>query len=205
MKTFRNFVENKENKMLLIMRGTPSSGKSFAAKKLAQETGGVIFSTDDQFGTDPEEYRTNISKAIADNKMGHYHMLNQMKAIEAMKSGKSPIIIDNTNTTRSECAPYFFAGKKFGYEVKFVEPSDVKSPWVQLGIPEILKTKDPDKLQLAASKLASKSKETHNVPQDAILKMLTRFEPEPKPEDFNDPNLTKYIHPNIKKELGLGE
>jgi NEDD4-binding protein 2 len=203
MKTFKNFMENKENKILYIFRGTPSSGKSFAARKLAQETGGVIFSTDDQFGTDPEEYRTNISKAIADNKMGHYHMLNQIKTIEAMKSGQSPIIIDNTNTTKAEILPYFLASKKFGYEVKFVEPSDAKSPWMQLGIPELLKTKDPNELQLAASKLASRSKETHNVPQEAILRMLSRFEPEPKPEDFDDPNLAKRMHPAVKKELGL--
>lgn len=196
-------MENKENKTIYIMRGVPSGGKSFAARKLAQETGGVIFSTDDQFGADAEEYRTNISKAIADNKMGHYHMLNQIKAIEAMKSGQSPIIIDNTNTTKSEMTPYFLAGKKFGYEVKFVEPSDVKSPWMQLGIPELLKTKDPNELQLAASKLASRSKETHNVPQEAILRMLSRFEQEPKPEDFDDLNLAKRMHPAVKKELGL--
>ena len=100
MLSFKDFMESEmenKSKMLIIFRGTPSSGKSFAAKKLAQETGGVIFSTDDQFGTDPEEYKANISKAITDNKMGHYHMLNQMKAIEAMKIGQSPIIIDNTN------------------------------------------------------------------------------------------------------------
>ena len=120
-----------------------------------------------------------------------------------MKIGQSPIIIDNTNTTKSECAPYFIAGKKFGYEVRFVEPSDVQSPWIRLGIPEILKTKDPNRLLWAASKLAYKSRETHNVPQDAILRMLTRFEPEPKPEDFDDPKLLKNIHPAVKRELGI--
>jgi len=185
------------------MRGTPSSGKSFAAKKLADETGGKIFSTDDFFGTSPEEYKTNTAKAMADNRMGYYHMQNQMNVIQAMKRGESPLIVDNTNTTKKEMAPYVLAAKKFGYAVRFVEPSDIQAPWMRFGIPEILKTKDPNRLQWAASKLAFKSKDTHNVPQNVILKMLARFEPEPRLGDFDDPAILKRIHPAIKRELGI--
>ncbi len=101
MKTFQQFLEtNKMPKILYILRGVPGSGKSFKAKELAGNTG-VIFSTDEFWGTDPETYRKNWDQAIADNnylsKLDEYHNKNYQRTVDALKRGISPIIVDNTN------------------------------------------------------------------------------------------------------------
>jgi predicted kinase len=135
------------SKTLYIMRGLSGSGKSTLAKELVGE--GLIFSTDDLF-IEKGEYKFNPGK------LGVNHKQNQVNAIEAMKDGISPIVIDNTHTQSWEAKPYVKAGVEHGYEIRFAEP---ETEWA-----------------FDADQLASKN--THGVPKVAIERMLARWEQE---------------------------
>jgi len=182
---FKTWVENmSKTKTLWVCRGVPGSGKSYTAKQIQAEQGGVIFSTDEFWGTDPEEYRANWDRVAALGKtgptLGHYHKLNFERAKEAMEQGVSPIIIDNTNTTQREMKPYVWAAVENDYHVEFVEPT---SKWWQK-ISPMLQKKGANKkeLFLAAKMLADKNE--HGVPAEAIIRMLDRWHVNPKVEDF---------------------
>lgn len=106
---FRTWLESKE-KVMILMRGVSGSGKSSIAKQL----GGVIFSTDDFF-VQSGKYNYDDSKII------EAHLSNQAKTEDAMSHGISPIIIDNTNTTRWEMKPYVSLADKYGYRIEIKE------------------------------------------------------------------------------------
>jgi predicted kinase len=139
------------NKTLIIMRGLPGSGKSTRAKELQEE--GVIHSTDTYF-TDPisGEYKFDFEKAK------EYHQNNLEAAIESMKAGISPIIIDNTNTQRWEFQKYLDAAEEYGYDVKIetIDPTNYSEDFIK--------------------ELAERQKKTHNVPEQVIIDMLKRWE-----------------------------
>ncbi|KAF2973783.1 hypothetical protein EK904_004625 [Melospiza melodia maxima] len=54
------------------------------------------------------------------------HKWNQKRARKAMKKGKSPVIIDNTNIHAWEMKPYVMMAHENRYEVTFQEPD---TPW----------------------------------------------------------------------------
>ena len=142
------------------MRGLSGSGKSTLAKELVGE--GLIFSTDDLF-IDKGEYKFNPGK------LGINHKQNQENAIEAMKEGISPIVIDNTHTQSWEAKPYVEAGVEHDYEVLFMQPD---TEWAF----------NPDQLA---------SKNTHGVPKVAIERMLARWEQEMSVESCLDAKTPK--------------
>ncbi|XP_077197956.1 NEDD4-binding protein 2-like 1 isoform X2 [Paroedura picta] len=75
----------------------------------------VIFSTDDYFFRDGT-YRFD-SDFLEDA-----HKWNQKRARKAMKNGKSPVVIDNTNIHAWEMKPYVIMAVENNYEVIFQEP-----------------------------------------------------------------------------------
>jgi NEDD4-binding protein 2 len=119
MNSFISWLENRDRKELILMRGVSSSGKSTVAKSLVG--GGKIFSTDDFF--------MQGNRYVFDPKnIGTNHKLNQSRTEEAMKQGISPIIIDNTNTESWEMKPYVLLADNYGYSIKIVElpPLDIE-------------------------------------------------------------------------------
>ncbi|XP_015279681.1 PREDICTED: NEDD4-binding protein 2-like 1 [Gekko japonicus] len=75
----------------------------------------VIFSTDDYF--------TEDGTYIFDpDCLEDAHRWNQKRARKAMKNGKSPVIIDNTNIHAWEMKPYVIMALENNYEVIFREP-----------------------------------------------------------------------------------
>lgn len=181
MKTFRTFLETKNmSKMLYILRGVPGSGKSFKAKELAGETG-VIFSTDEFWGTDPIEYRKNWDQAAkegnVEKKLGEYHGKNYERAVVALKQGVSPIVIDNTNIVRKNFQNYVDAAKEHGYEVRYAEPDNSEYPHWQ-NVRSHISSKNQKELEKASEFFHKNNK--HGVPQDAILRMLNQFEDLPQ-------------------------
>ncbi|KAM6447534.1 uncharacterized protein PHA67_020104 isoform 2-T5 [Liasis olivaceus] len=104
-------------KQLLILRGLPGSGKTTLSHiLLGQSCNGIVFSTDDYFHQINGCWAYNVSQLSA------AHEWNQNRAKEAMDLGRSPIIIDNTNTQAWEMKPYVKAALEKGYDVEFHEP-----------------------------------------------------------------------------------
>jgi NEDD4-binding protein 2 len=112
MNSFISWLENRDKKELILMRGISGSGKSTIAKSLVGD--GKIFSTDDFF-------MQGNRYVFEPKNIGANHKLNQSRTEEAMKQGTSPIIIDNTNTESWEMKPYVLLADKYGYSVKIVE------------------------------------------------------------------------------------
>lgn len=88
----RIIFENEEEpgKLLIIMRGLPGSGKSTKARKLQEELGGEIFSTDDY----PDLYETDDDGKLymsfekdddGTTPIVKAHKWNQRRAREAME------------------------------------------------------------------------------------------------------------------------
>ena len=147
-------TESADQRVLVIMRGVSGSGKSTMARKIAEERGGVIFSTDDYF---EREGRYEFDPKM----LPSYHAKNQARAEAAMARGVSPIIIDNTNTQAWEMKPYVEAAKRHGYEVEIVEPG---SP----GFPEA----DFEEI-MRRQKVREGGK---SMPEDVVHRMMSRFQ-----------------------------
>uniref|UniRef100_A0A8B9PYY5 NEDD4-binding protein 2-like 2 n=2 Tax=Apteryx owenii TaxID=8824 RepID=A0A8B9PYY5_APTOW len=135
-------------KLLLILRGLPGSGKSTLSRfLLGQNCDGIVFSTDDYF-RQQDGYTYNAAQ------LGDAHDWNQKRAKQAMEQGKSPIIIDNTNTQAWEMKPYVEMALEKGYGVEFREPDT----WWKFDLEELEK------------------RNKHGVTREKIAQMLERYE-----------------------------
>ncbi|XP_067999167.1 NEDD4-binding protein 2-like 2 [Melanerpes formicivorus] len=135
-------------KLLLILRGLPGSGKSTLSRiLLGQSREGIVFSTDDYF-RQQDGYTYNAAH------LGDAHDWNQRRAKQAMEQGKSPVIIDNTNTQAWEMKPYVEVALEKGYRVEFHEPDT----WWKF---------DPEELE---------KRNKHGVTREKIAQMLERYE-----------------------------
>ncbi len=153
-------------KKLVVIRGVPGAGKSQTAKKY----GGLVLSTDDYFYSQvepdqPEKY------SFTPSLLGKAHEWNYLRALDAMRKGVTPIVIDNTNITPWEPKKYVEAGVKYGYDVEIKEPD---SPWW----PEISsllndKIKNKAELEKKAEMLAKRN--IHGVPANVIMNMFNKW------------------------------
>ncbi|XP_027754098.1 NEDD4-binding protein 2-like 2 [Empidonax traillii] len=135
-------------KFLLILRGLPGSGKSTLSRiLLGQSCDGVVLSTDDYF-RQWDGYTYNAAQ------LGDAHEWNQKRAKQAMEQGRSPVIIDNTNTQAWEMKPYVEVALEKGYRVEFHEPDT----WWKF---------DPEELE---------KRNKHGVTREKIAQMLERYE-----------------------------
>jgi predicted kinase len=94
-------------KKLLVLRGLPGSGKTTYAKNL----NGIICSADDFF----------CAKGVYlfdRNSLQDAHDYCYNKVVAAMEQEMKLIILDNTNTRRSEYSRYVEAAKEHGYFVE---------------------------------------------------------------------------------------
>lgn len=158
--------------VVVFMRGLPGSGKSTAARTLAEmHPGAVIVSADDYFGSSPEEYKRNWSK----DKLPAAHAAAQQALKQALESGAPYIIVDNVNATAKDMLPYYTIARRHNYKVRFEEPPT--ELWKQVAY--WLKNKEAFRTELdkAATKLAEIQEKTHGVPKEAILSMIERWEP----------------------------
>lgn len=112
------------NQELIIMRGVPGAGKSTKAKSLVGQ--GVIHSTDDVIESSGD-YREFFAKMIANkdfSPLSRAHSTNLKNAIQSMKNGVTPVIVDNTNLGQNESKSYVVAALEMGYDdnnIKFVD------------------------------------------------------------------------------------
>jgi predicted kinase len=139
---------------LCIIRGLPGSGKSCLAKVIKQEasitydTQPVICSTDNFWDKETGTY--NYRPHLLDIAHGWCRGI----VCDEMLHQRELIILDNTNTTFKEIAPYLELAAAFGYDVDIFEPTN---PW----------SKDPNECVKRC---------THNVPLTIIQKMAERWE-----------------------------
>uniref|UniRef100_A0A8C3QZV8 NEDD4-binding protein 2-like 1 n=1 Tax=Cyanoderma ruficeps TaxID=181631 RepID=A0A8C3QZV8_9PASS len=82
------------------------------------------------------------------------HKWNQKRARKAMKNGKSPVIIDNTNIHAWEMKPYVMMAHENRYEVTFQEPD---TPW-KFNVQELTR------------------RNIHHVPREKIQRMKEQYE-----------------------------
>lgn len=145
----------KNNRILICMRGAPGSGKSYLAHSIIDKTmhgdyANHIFSTDDFF-LNPRTKRYCFDRS----RLSEAHDTNQNRVAQRAMNGWSPIIVDNTNMQLWEMFPYFREATRNGYIIKILEP---KTPW-----------------RISVGKLAQRNK--HNVDQETIARMLEKYEP----------------------------
>ena len=95
-----------------LMSGLPGSGKSTLARKLASETSAEVISADDYFMT-KGEYVFNPAG------LGAAHGLCLRRFVSALQSRRN-VIVDNTNTTAIELAPYVAIAAAYGAKVTLV-------------------------------------------------------------------------------------
>ncbi|XP_006158506.2 NEDD4-binding protein 2-like 2 isoform X1 [Tupaia chinensis] len=139
---------NKLQKLLILLRGLPGSGKTTLSRiLLGQSRDGIVFSTDDYF-RHQDGYRYNV------NQLGDAHDWNQNRAKQAINQGRSPVIIDNTNTQAWEMKPYVEMAIGKGYRVEFHEPET----WWKF---------DPEELE---------KRNKHGVSRKKIAQMLDCYE-----------------------------
>lgn len=109
---------NNLEKILIIMRGVPGSGKSYLAHQL--KGNGVALSADDYFINYQGQY------VFDRNLLGVAHEWNQKRANEELQKGTNPVIIDNTNLEAWEIQPYVMMALRHNYSVELIEPD---TPW----------------------------------------------------------------------------
>lgn len=145
-------IVSKPNQELIVMRGIPGAGKSTKAKSLVGQ--GKIHSTDDviEAGGDYNEFFAKMIAAKDFSPLSKAHSTNLRNAIASMKSGESPVIIDNTNIKQNESKAYVVAALEMGYADNNIKFVDIGSAGVE------------------AAELAKRN--AHGVPLDKIEMMI---------------------------------
>lgn len=93
-----------------ILRGISGSGKTTYASKHYPNT--LVVSADHFFGT-PPRYKFDPEK------LPEAHNTCLRLFIEAVRNGRA-VVVDNTNTTVEEIAPYYALAEAYGHEVEIV-------------------------------------------------------------------------------------
>lgn len=146
-------------KKLYILRGCPSSGKSFIARKLAGKNGEVCSADDYHLDKKTGEYNWKPENV----RQGH--IWNHNRVLSAIKNNLSPICIDCTHIKFKELKklkPIILLGIENNYEISIIEPNPT---W------HFYKT------AFNSEALFQRNKLTHNVPLESIKKMIEDYVP----------------------------
>lgn len=138
---------------ITIMRGLPGGGKSFHSERIASELQAGIHSADSfpgLYGDDDENGRPTFNVSL----LGSAHGFCFRGAIEGLQNGQS-VIVDNTNLSVDEIAPYILLAQAYGAEPKILtvttDPETAYGrnshgvPWAVVKTPEgeIVRTYSP--------------------------------------------------------------
>jgi predicted kinase len=101
-----------KNKTVYIMQGVSGSGKSTYAASLNPRH---VVSADDYFVNEAGEY--GFDAALLPE--AHAECLRRFVSLVTI-GAEGPIVVDNTNTTNAEIAPYYALAESYGYEPTIV-------------------------------------------------------------------------------------
>ena len=156
-------------RIVYLMRGLPSCGKSTTAKKLAGKNG-VVIETDAFFqiqGAGPEGYsfdRTRLPEA----RNWTFELFRQ-----AIRDNVSPIVIDRGNGSNRDSREYAEIALAGGYELELREPES--NWWQEIKVLLRYRPETDDLLDLWAMELAQLSKRTHRVNSETIRHWMDRW------------------------------
>lgn len=156
--------------VVYLMRGLPSCGKSYTARRLSGETG-VVLETDEYFyllvGDDPSsfDYREDLLPAA--------RQWNFERFERAVAARITPVVVDRGNGLNWETQRYARHAVRHGYAVQLQEP---ESDWWQ-EIRVLLKYKHATReiLYQWADRLAAESRRTHRVPAATIRDWMDKW------------------------------
>jgi predicted kinase len=143
MKIFEKIKNNffkKKDKILIILRGLPGSGKSTVADILSENGKYPICCADDWYVKEYGYYKWNFSD------IGKAHKYSKELCEKSMKKSIRKIIIANTNITEKDYKPYVEMASTYNYKV----------------------------FSLVVENLHG-HKSVHNVPDETLEKMKTKF------------------------------
>jgi predicted kinase len=150
-----NYMITRPDQKLIIMRGISGSGKSTKAKELKGD--GVIHSTDDVISS-MGDYNKFFADMMANkdfSPLQKAHQTNLKNAVNSMKNGISPVIIDNTNLAPWEAKAYVKAALEMGFDDGNIEIVNIGTGGA------------------SAEELAKRN--THGVPLDKIKQMIDKY------------------------------
>lgn len=119
-----NWYKKAQKRTLYVMRGVSGSGKSTAAKSLPGVTKENIFSTDDLIADNLEDYNAffeNMKKNEDWSPIAQKHMQLASMLEEAMKQGRTPLVLDNMNLEAWQCKRPVQMAIENGYNVVFID------------------------------------------------------------------------------------
>jgi methyltransferase family protein/AAA domain-containing protein len=158
-------------KVMVLMRGLPSCGKSHMSQRLVA-SGGVRYEFDEYFLTQVGDDVTRYD--WSSDLLPRAREWNMNRICKSVDAGISPIIVDSDNNVGAYTREYVAHAIDRGYEIQFKEP---ESSWWRV-ICELLKDKraNADKLGTWAEALTQMSESTHRVPLRDIHRRIERWE-----------------------------
>ena len=112
---------------VIIMRGVSGSGKSTVAGKVAAAaTGGAVVSADEYFHLPKAGGRDRDGGQIPNRgydfnpaELGYAHAYSMRRFIAALQD-RNDVVVDNTNTTAQEVAPYLLVAQSYRADVTII-------------------------------------------------------------------------------------
>ncbi len=166
------------DKIIYLMRGLPSCGKSHTAHKLAGATG-VVCETDEYFYTQvgDDSARYDYRKELLEEARAW----NFRRFSQAVREGISPIVVDRGNSLCLESQRDARFAVDHGFTVELAEPDS--EWWLEIRV--LLKYKEHTRpvLYRWADRLAEMSRSTHRVPASTIRDWMDKWKHDLTVED----------------------
>jgi hypothetical protein len=157
-------------RIVYLMRGLPSCGKSRRAQELAGAVG-LVCETDEFFHTQVGD--TTMAYSYDADRQQEARDWNYLRFTAAVDVNVSPIVVDRGNGLNPETQRYAQYAVDRGYNVVIAEPD---SPWWQ-EIRVLLKYKEHTMpvLEQWADELATKNRSTHRTPEKTIRRWMRNW------------------------------